>query len=106
MAAAAQHIRFDLNDRVARITLARPPLNILNIAMMREINGALEECARQNDLVAIVFDTAPETPSKSMSKKLCAKCSKRFIQSFAPSRKSPGRQSPSSTARRWAAAAS
>jgi cyclohexa-1,5-dienecarbonyl-CoA hydratase len=60
MAAAAQNIRFDLNDRVARITLARPPLNILKIAMMREINGALEECDRQNDLVAIVFDAAPE----------------------------------------------
>jgi len=30
-------IRLKIEDRVARITLARPPLNVLNIAMMREI---------------------------------------------------------------------
>jgi cyclohexa-1,5-dienecarbonyl-CoA hydratase len=48
-------IRFKVEDRVARITLARPPLNVLNIAMMREITEALGESA-QRDLVAIVFD--------------------------------------------------
>src|SRR5215510_11122441 len=49
------NIRFRIDDRVARITFARPPLNVLNIAMMREISGALVECA-QRELVAIVFD--------------------------------------------------
>src|SRR6185295_16926628 len=49
------HIRFSIDDRVARITFAKPPLNVLNIAMMREISGALGECA-QRELVAIVFD--------------------------------------------------
>lgn len=49
-----QHIRFRVDDRVARITFARPPLNVFNIAMMREIGAALGECARR-DLVAIVF---------------------------------------------------
>src|SRR6476660_4323608 len=53
-----QHIKFAIEDRVARITFARPPLNIFNIAMMREIGDALNECANQNDLVAIVFDAA------------------------------------------------
>ena len=53
-----QHIKFAIEDRVARITFARPPLNIFNIAMMREIGDALNECAKQNDLVAIVFDAA------------------------------------------------
>ena len=48
-------IRFKLEDRVARITLARPPLNVLNIAMMREITEALSESA-QREIVAIVFD--------------------------------------------------
>jgi cyclohexa-1,5-dienecarbonyl-CoA hydratase len=53
-----QNIRFGIEDRVARITFARPPLNILNIAMMREINAALERCVEQEDLAAIVFDAA------------------------------------------------
>src|SRR5215216_7582660 len=50
-----QNIHFRLDDRVARITFARPPLNVFNIEMMREISSALAECA-QRDLVAIVFD--------------------------------------------------
>jgi cyclohexa-1,5-dienecarbonyl-CoA hydratase len=53
-----QNIKFQIEDRVARITLARPPLNVFNIAMMREINTALNECVPQRDLAAIVFDAA------------------------------------------------
>jgi cyclohexa-1,5-dienecarbonyl-CoA hydratase len=53
-----QHIRFSIEDRVARIALARTPLNVLHIAMMREINRALEVCARQRELVAILFEAA------------------------------------------------
>ncbi|MGH9871120.1 MAG: enoyl-CoA hydratase/isomerase family protein [Pyrinomonadaceae bacterium] len=55
-----QHIRFKVDDRVARITLSRPPLNIFNIAMMREINEVLTECAQQRELAAIVFDASAE----------------------------------------------
>lgn len=55
-----QHIKFRIEDRVARVTFARPPVNIFNIAMMREINEALNECSQQRDLVAIVFDAAPD----------------------------------------------
>jgi cyclohexa-1,5-dienecarbonyl-CoA hydratase len=55
-----QHINFRFDERVARITFARPPVNILNIAMMREINDALNQCARQRELVAIVFDAAAD----------------------------------------------
>ena len=54
------NIRLNFEDRVARITFARPPLNVLNIAMMREIGEALGECSQQRDLVAIVFDGASE----------------------------------------------
>ena len=50
-----QNIHFRLEDRVGRITFARPPLNVFNIEMMREIGKALGECA-QRELVAIVFD--------------------------------------------------
>ena len=55
-----QDIKFKIEDRVARITFARPPVNILNIAMMREINEALNDCALAPELVAIVFDAAPD----------------------------------------------
>src|SRR6267154_972610 len=54
-----QHLRFKIDDRVARITFARPPLNVFNIAMMREMGEALNECLPLRDLAAIVFDAAP-----------------------------------------------
>ena len=53
-----QNIKFAIEDRVARIMLSRPPLNVLNIEMMKEIGEALTECAQQTDLVAIVFEAA------------------------------------------------
>lgn len=56
-----QNIRFQIQDRVARITFARPPLNIFNIAMMREIGDALSQSAEHRDLAAIVFDAAEGT---------------------------------------------
>jgi cyclohexa-1,5-dienecarbonyl-CoA hydratase len=56
-----QTIRFGIRDRVARITFARPPLNILNIAMMREISDALSHSAQHRDLAAVVFDAAEGT---------------------------------------------
>src|ERR687894_2964781 len=55
-----QSIRFSIKERVGRITLARPPLNILNIAMMREVGECLNECMAARDMVAIVFDAVPE----------------------------------------------
>jgi cyclohexa-1,5-dienecarbonyl-CoA hydratase len=55
-----QHIKLRIEDRVARVTLARPPVNIFNIAMMREVNEALNECSQQRELVAIVFDAAAD----------------------------------------------
>ena len=55
-----QHIRFRIDDRVARITFARPPLNVLDIAMMREIDHALNECMGRRSLAAIVFDAVPD----------------------------------------------
>jgi cyclohexa-1,5-dienecarbonyl-CoA hydratase len=55
MASTYQNIRFKIEDRVARITFARPPLNVFNIEMMREISNALSE-SNQREIVAIVFD--------------------------------------------------
>jgi cyclohexa-1,5-dienecarbonyl-CoA hydratase len=56
-----KNIKFQIQERVARITFARPPLNVLNIAMMREIGNALGECVRRRDLAAIVFAAAADT---------------------------------------------
>lgn len=56
-----QYINFKIEDRVGRITFARPPLNILNIAMNKEINRALNLCGAERDMVAIVFDAVPES---------------------------------------------
>lgn len=50
-----------MEERVARITFARPPLNIFNIAMMAEINDAIGRCAGERDLAAIVFEAAPDS---------------------------------------------
>lgn len=50
-----ENIRLAIDDRVARITFCRPPLNIFNIAMMKEIGLALGEISHA-ELVAIVFD--------------------------------------------------
>ena len=41
---------------VARITLNRPPLNILNLAMMKEINSALEATSSQSGAKLLVID--------------------------------------------------
>jgi cyclohexa-1,5-dienecarbonyl-CoA hydratase len=56
-----QHLKFRIDDRVARITFARPPLNVFNIAMMREMAAALNDCLPHRDLAAIVFDAAPDS---------------------------------------------
>jgi cyclohexa-1,5-dienecarbonyl-CoA hydratase len=55
MTATYEHIRLSVADRVARVTFAQPPLNIFNIAMMREIAEALTQCSG-GEIVAIVFD--------------------------------------------------
>ena len=65
MTNAYQNIKFSIDDRVARITFDRPPLNIFNIAMMREIGQALDDCVSHRDLAAVVFAAAPGTSAFS-----------------------------------------
>lgn len=47
-------ITVDERDRVAWLTLDRPPLNILDIATMRDVSSHLSELAQRQDLVAVV----------------------------------------------------
>jgi cyclohexa-1,5-dienecarbonyl-CoA hydratase len=58
MAAHYKDIQFTLTGRVARISFARPPLNILTISMMKEIVDAINRAARTADTCAIVFASA------------------------------------------------
>jgi cyclohexa-1,5-dienecarbonyl-CoA hydratase len=53
-----EFIRFELNQGVARLTLSKPPLNVLDIAMMREINAALERVSEDSVVKVLVFEAA------------------------------------------------
>lgn len=50
-----EHIEFSVTDLVATLTLNRPELNVLNIAMMKEINSALETLDDGASLKALVI---------------------------------------------------
>lgn len=50
-----QNIRFERDEHVAKITLNRPPLNVLNIQMMREISSALEGLKDDTKLKVLIF---------------------------------------------------
>ena len=52
---AFQHIRFDVRDQTATLTLARPPLNIMNMALMEEMVQALESLKDRKHLRALVI---------------------------------------------------
>jgi cyclohexa-1,5-dienecarbonyl-CoA hydratase len=53
-----QFIQLDTVQGIARIILNRPPANVLSIAMMDEINHALESLEYQRDTKLIVFTAA------------------------------------------------
>jgi len=51
-----QNIIFEKQAGVAKITLNKPPLNVLNIAMMREINDALEGLDDDPSVKVLIFE--------------------------------------------------
>jgi cyclohexa-1,5-dienecarbonyl-CoA hydratase len=51
-------IVFQKDKGVARLVLNRSPLNVLNIAMMREINAALETLSDDEAIKVLVFEAA------------------------------------------------
>jgi len=53
-----QHITFEKQDGVARLTLNKLPLNVLDMAMMREINTALEGLDDDAGVKVLVFEAA------------------------------------------------
>lgn len=52
-------IHLDLNDGVARLTLDRPPLNVLDIATLSRLNGALRECDSSSVRVVLIRSAIP-----------------------------------------------
>ena len=53
---AYDHIEVKFENGLGTITLNRPPVNVLNIAMMEEINGVLESWQGEKDLKLVLFD--------------------------------------------------
>jgi cyclohexa-1,5-dienecarbonyl-CoA hydratase len=51
---ASRWVRYDADYDVARITLARPPLNILTVEMMHDVSAALARAAEQSSLKVLV----------------------------------------------------
>ncbi|HEY44530.1 MAG TPA: enoyl-CoA hydratase [Anaerolineae bacterium] len=51
-----QHIILKKQDGVARLMLNKPPLNVLDIAMMREINDALEGLNGDPSIKVLLFE--------------------------------------------------
>jgi cyclohexa-1,5-dienecarbonyl-CoA hydratase len=50
-----EHIEAEFEDGLGTLTLNKPPLNVLNIAMMEEINGVLKGWQGNKDLKVVLF---------------------------------------------------
>jgi len=66
MAKHYKDIQFSITDRIARISFAHPPLNILTISMMKEIVDAIGQAGMALDTCAIVLT------GSSSSRAFCA----------------------------------
>src|SRR5689334_21143899 len=66
MAKHYKDIQFSIADRVARISFAHPPLNILTISMMKEIVDAIGQAGVTSDICAVVL------AGSSSSRAFCA----------------------------------
>jgi cyclohexa-1,5-dienecarbonyl-CoA hydratase len=53
---AYQHIITEFKEGLGTITLNRPPVNVLNIAMMEEMNHVLAEWQGKKDLKVVLFN--------------------------------------------------
>jgi cyclohexa-1,5-dienecarbonyl-CoA hydratase len=49
-----KYIQLVVKDKIARITLNRPPLNILNIEMMQELNSILEDLINKDIKLVVI----------------------------------------------------
>jgi cyclohexa-1,5-dienecarbonyl-CoA hydratase len=49
------YIHVEINDGIARLTLVRPPVNVVNIPMLRQLAGALAELADNGDVRVLLL---------------------------------------------------
>ena len=57
----SQTIRVEIASGLARITLDRPPVNVLTIAMMRELAAALRRATNDETVRVVRLDAAGKT---------------------------------------------
>jgi cyclohexa-1,5-dienecarbonyl-CoA hydratase len=50
-----KNVKLEIAEGLATITLDRPPLNVLNVPMMTELNGLLENVLTRNDTAALLI---------------------------------------------------
>jgi cyclohexa-1,5-dienecarbonyl-CoA hydratase len=58
--ADAPLVRYEVKGRVARITLDRPPLHVLSIPMMGELEAAIDRLAKEQGVVVAILGAAGE----------------------------------------------
>jgi len=56
---ASVSITVQIHDGIARITLDRPPLNVLDVEMLRRLNDALRECDASSIRVVVLRSALP-----------------------------------------------
>ena len=53
-----QHVRYQVSDGIAEISLARPPVNALTLAMLEQLVAAFERAAADDDVRAVILASA------------------------------------------------
>jgi len=51
-----KYIEFNVEQDFARLTLNRPPLNVINIEMLKEINKVLKKALDMGEIKLLVID--------------------------------------------------
>ncbi|MBI4458766.1 MAG: enoyl-CoA hydratase/isomerase family protein [Acidobacteria bacterium] len=54
------YIQVEISDNVARLTMNRPPYNVLTISMMEEMSRAIEKLHEQRQVRAILLRASPQ----------------------------------------------
>lgn len=57
MPTASQLIRYAADGPVARVTLSRPPLHVMNLEMLAELDAALARAEAQDDVAIVVIES-------------------------------------------------
>src|SRR2546430_8970132 len=53
-----EDLRYDVSDQIAEISLARPPVNALSLALLEQLIAALQRAAADETIRAVVLTSA------------------------------------------------